>query len=77
MAPVTEIAYLSLKPGVQLVGENEGAKAWADAIQTIQVQEGYQRLHWGTSLESENLLMLLIGISPPSPPLKCVEWTDC
>jgi hypothetical protein len=62
MAPVTEIAYISLKPGIQLTGSSDGAKAWADTIKTIQAQDGYQRLHWGVSLENESLLMLLIGI---------------
>jgi hypothetical protein len=61
MAPVTEIAYISLKPGIQLTGSSDGAKAWADTIKTIQAQDGYQRLHWGVSLENESLLMLLIG----------------
>lgn len=64
MAPVTEIAYITLKPGVQLTGSSTSAQAWSDALRTIQAQEGYQRLHWGVSLENENLLMLLIGILP-------------
>ncbi len=63
MAPVTEIAYISLKPGVELVGDSPAAKAWGDTIKTIQAQDGYQRLHWGTAMEDESLLMLLIGIS--------------
>ncbi len=66
MAPVTEIAYITLKPGVQLTGSSTEAKAWAESLSTIQAQEGYQRLHWGTTLENENLLMLLIGTFPSS-----------
>ena len=66
MAPVTEIAYISLKSGVELVGDSPTAKAWADTLKTIQAQDGYQRLHWGTAMEDESLLMLLIGTSPPS-----------
>jgi hypothetical protein len=68
MAPVTEIAYITLKPGVELTGTTSSAQAWAETIRTIQAREGYQRLHWGVSLENESLLMLLIGIWP-SPPL--------
>jgi hypothetical protein len=67
MAPVTEIAYITLKPGIQLTGSSAEAKAWAEALSTIQAQEGYQRLHWGATLENENLLMLLIGTLPPLP----------
>jgi hypothetical protein len=67
MAPVTEIAYITLKQGIQLTGSSTEAKAWAEALSTIQAQEGYQRLHWGTTLENENLLMLLIGTIPPPP----------
>jgi hypothetical protein len=67
MAPVTEIAYITLKPGVQLTGSSAEAKAWAESLSTVQAQEGYQRTHWGTTLENENLLMLLIGTLPPLP----------
>jgi hypothetical protein len=75
MVPVTEIAYISLKPGIQLTGSSDGAKAWADTIKTIQAQDGYQRLHWGVSLENESLLMLLIGIFSlrPFPFQQCRE----
>jgi hypothetical protein len=71
MAPVTEIAYITLKPGVELTGTTSSAQAWTETIRTIQAQEGYQRLHWGVSLEDETLLMLLIGSPPPFifPPL--------
>jgi len=65
MSPVTEIAYISLKPGVELVGDSATAKAWADTIKTIQAQDGYQHLHWGTAMEDESLLMLLIGTCSP------------
>lgn len=89
MAPVTEIAYITLKPGVQLTGSSAEAKAWAEALSTIQAQEGYQRLHWGTTLENEELLMLLIGtfllpfpfslpLSSPSPSIPTLQLiTTC
>ncbi|KAN0122132.1 hypothetical protein V8E51_000458 [Hyaloscypha variabilis] len=60
MAPVTEICYISLKPGVELTGSSTSAQAWSDTIKTIQAQDGYQRLHWGTTMENESLLVLLI-----------------
>lgn len=69
MAPVTEVAYLTLKPGVELAGSSTSAQAWSESIRTIQAQEGYQRLYWGVAVENPSLLMLLIGTSlPPSPP---------
>jgi hypothetical protein len=67
MAPVTEIAYITLKPGVQLTGSSAEAKAWAESLSTGQAQEGYQRTFWGTTLENETLLMLLIGTLPLLP----------
>jgi hypothetical protein len=68
MAPVTEICYISLKPGVELTGSSTSAQAWSDTIKTIQAQDGYQRLHWGTTMENESLLVLLIGFLPLSNP---------
>lgn len=64
MAPVTEIAYITLKPGVELTGSSPSAQAWSDALSAISAQEGYQRQHWGVSLEDPSLLMLLIGMCP-------------
>jgi hypothetical protein len=66
MAPVTEIAYLTLKPGLELAGSSPTAQIWTESIKTITQQSGYQRLHWGLTLENESLLMLLIGIFPPT-----------
>lgn len=66
MAPVTEIAYISLKPGISITGSTTEAQAWSETISTIQAQPGYQRLHWGITLENQDLLMLLIGTFPLS-----------
>ena len=69
MAPVTEIAYLTLKPGlklgVELTGSSPTAQIWTEAMETITQQPGYQRLHWGLTLEDESLLMVFIGTFPP------------
>jgi hypothetical protein len=66
MAPVTEIAYLTLKPGVELTGSSTSAQVWTDTVKTITQQSGYQRLHWGITLENQSLLMLLIGTYSPA-----------
>ncbi len=61
--PVTEIAYITLKSGVELEGSGDAAQALKDSLKTISQQEGYQRQHYGRTLEDPSLLMLLIGMS--------------
>lgn len=64
MTPVTELAFLTLKPGVAShlsLPETEEGKAWSQALSTISQQEGYQRQRWGVTIEDEELLLLVIG----------------
>lgn len=67
--PVTEIAYIVLKPGVDIEGATPEAKAWQDTLATLRQQEGMQRTHYGRTLEAPNLLILFVGrsFSPASP----------
>lgn len=65
MAPVTEIAYISLKPGVELNDESAGAKIWGETMATLQEQDGMQKIHYGRLIEEPNTVMLLVG--KPSP----------
>ncbi len=66
--PVTEIAYLSFKPGVDIEGSTPEAQAWQSALTTIKAQEGFQRAAYGRLFESPNVLVLFIGISRFPPP---------
>lgn len=58
--PVTEIAYIALKPGVDIEGSTPEAKAWQDTLKTLSQQDGMQRTHYGRTLEEPNLLMLFV-----------------
>lgn len=70
MAPqATEIAYITLKPGVELEGTSASAQAWQESIATIQRQEGYQRLYYGRTIESPDILILMIGTIPVLYPI--------
>ncbi|KUJ23948.1 uncharacterized protein LY89DRAFT_633686 [Mollisia scopiformis] len=60
MPQVTEIAYLTLKPDIDLTGTSPTATAWQETLSTIRQQTGFQRLHWGLTLESPELLILMI-----------------
>jgi hypothetical protein len=60
-SPASEVAYLSLKPGIDLEGSTAEADIWQEALSTIRAQKGCQRLYWGRQLEDENVLLLVIG----------------
>jgi hypothetical protein len=62
-SPVTEICYLTLKPGAD-VNEpgSTAAQTWNDIVTTVLQQEGYQSSHWGTQIENPNILIMMIGI---------------
>ena len=62
--PVTECAYITLKPGIDLEGDTSEAQVWQESLATIGAQDGYQRCYYGRQLENPNIVMLLIGISP-------------
>ncbi|XMA09225.1 hypothetical protein WAI453_002016 [Rhynchosporium graminicola] len=58
--PVTEIAYITLKPGTDISGSSEAAKAWKEGLSIISKQAGYQRSRYGLTMESPELLMWFI-----------------
>jgi len=59
--PVTEVAFIPLKAGVDVDDENNPAyQAWQETLRTVSQQEGYQRSHYGTELEDPSTLQLLI-----------------
>lgn len=62
-SPVTEIAYISLKPGVELEGSGPAAKAWQETLTTVQDQDGSHTIYYGRTLEDATLLMLFIGMN--------------
>ncbi|CAG8959812.1 hypothetical protein HYFRA_00001720 [Hymenoscyphus fraxineus] len=59
-SPVTEIAYLTLKPGVDISGSTDAAKAWQEGLSVVKKQEGYQRSYYGRAMESPDLLLWFI-----------------
>lgn len=61
--PVTEIAYITLKPGLTVEGDTPAAQVWKDTLETVSAQEGFQKYYYGTQLEREDVLMFLIGKS--------------
>jgi hypothetical protein len=68
MAPqVTEILYITLKPGVELDDSSPSAQAWKDTISTLQRQDGFLGMNWGLTIESPNLLIGMIRIFPFLP----------
>ncbi|CZS89856.1 uncharacterized protein RAG0_01093 [Rhynchosporium agropyri] len=58
--PVTEIAYITLKPGTDISGSSDAAKAWKEGLSIISKQAGYQRSRYGITMESPELLMWFI-----------------
>lgn len=68
----TEIAYVVLKPGVDLTSGTTG-QAWDSTITTLKVQPGFQRAHCGRSIETPNLLMMFIGTLFPKPPMQDIS----
>ena len=62
--PVTEIAYITLKPNTDISGSSDAAKAWKEGLSVIAKQEGYQGSSYGRAIESPDLLMWFIGTVP-------------
>ncbi|KAI9745167.1 MAG: hypothetical protein M1818_001445 [Claussenomyces sp. TS43310] len=60
--PVTEIANIAIKAGVDLSDEGTTAyKTWSEILRIISNQDGYQRLYWGPTIEDPSLIQLCIG----------------
>ncbi|KAH6690233.1 hypothetical protein BKA61DRAFT_684526 [Leptodontidium sp. MPI-SDFR-AT-0119] len=58
--PVTEIAYITLKPDIDISGSSDAAKAWKHVLTIIARQGGYQGSSYGRAIESPELLMWFI-----------------
>ncbi|PVH89440.1 hypothetical protein DL98DRAFT_508503 [Cadophora sp. DSE1049] len=58
--PVTEIAYITLKPDTDISGSSDAAKAWKEGLTVIAKQEGYRGSSYGRAIESPDLLMWFI-----------------
>ncbi len=60
--PVTEIALLNLKAGIDVTDESNSAhQVWQDTLFKIAAQFGFQRAYYGTQLEDPSILQLVIG----------------
>lgn len=61
MAPVTELALIAMKAGVNPEDPNtpEG-QVWQEALTTISGQEGCQRMYWGREIENRTNMRLFI-----------------
>ena len=61
MAPVTEIAYLPLKPGSNPSEADSPADSiWKDALNTVKAQPGFQRAYWSLEVENPSILRLFV-----------------
>lgn len=61
--PVTEVAYLPLKPSLDL-SSGEIKEAWQSALRTIASQPGFKTGYWGKQIENPDTLQLVIGNIP-------------
>ncbi|KAI1559374.1 hypothetical protein PtrEW4_011766, partial [Pyrenophora tritici-repentis] len=53
--PVTEIAYLPLKPSLDL-SSSEIKEAWKSTLRTIALQPGFKTGYWGKQIENPDTL---------------------
>lgn len=62
MSPVTELATLFLKPGIDVEDQSslEGQIA-LESLSTISSQPGFERLYYGPILEDASLFQIFIG----------------
>jgi hypothetical protein len=62
MSPITELATLSLKPGINVEDQSspEGQIA-LESLSTISSQPGFERLYYGPVLEDASAFQLFIG----------------
>lgn len=64
--PVTEIAYIPIKPSINLE-TGEGKRIWDATLKTIASQAGFKQLLWGVQIERPGITQMVIG-KPSSPP---------
>lgn len=58
--PVTEIAYVQIKEGIDLES-GEGKSIWDATLKTIASQKGFKRLSWGAQIENPGITQMAIG----------------
>lgn len=57
---VTEIAYVPLKPGVDLES-GEGKTIWDATLKTVSEQQEFRQLRWGMQIENPRVASLAVG----------------
>ncbi|KAF1923591.1 uncharacterized protein M421DRAFT_425648 [Didymella exigua CBS 183.55] len=57
--PVTEIAYIPIKDGIDLES-GEGKGIWDATLKTIASQKGFKRLSWGKQIETPRIAQMAI-----------------
>lgn len=62
-AAVSEIVYITLKPGVDLEGSTTEASSWKKALEAVEAVDGYRGSYWGRQLEDSNVLIWVISKS--------------
>ena len=65
--PVTEIAYLPLKPDLDLTS-GDIKEVWQSTLRTIASQPGFKTGYWGKQIENPDTVQLVIGKQIPAPP---------
>lgn len=58
-APVTEICYINLKPGLDIEGDTPARKVLRGFFKTVSEQDGFERLYYGKQCE-----LFSMGIRP-------------
>jgi len=58
--PATELAFIGLKPDVDLDPTAAGGQIWKEVLSVVASQEGYQRAYFGRQLEHPDILLLVI-----------------
>ncbi|EDU49368.1 ABM domain containing protein [Pyrenophora tritici-repentis] len=57
--PITEVAYLPLKPSLDL-SSGEAKEVWQSTLRTIASQPGFKTGYWGKQIENPDTLQLVI-----------------
>jgi hypothetical protein len=57
-SPVTEVAWLSLKDGIENIDESQ---SWKEFLSTVSAQKGFKQAYYGLTVEDPTLLELVIG----------------
>jgi len=72
-SPATEIAYITLKPGVNIEGSTPEAKVWQESLSIVAAQEGYKSAYYGRQLEDPSVLIFAIDWESRESHLNFIE----